>query len=558
MEAKKYSIGIDIGTTFSSIGYYDMAQTEVVVIPVENVEQNNTSSPSWVSLSQFKSKGVSLVGYSAKKDTETQYLIFDSKRMIGRKLSDVKYEDKKNWPFGVEPEKDGSIKIITMNPDTDSEESFYPEEIFAIIIRGLLNKFMEYTSCKLEDIEHVVITHPAGFEQAQIGAVRSAAMIAGLKKVEFYVEPSAAIVDYIRTCRTKPTHGSKMVVIDFGGGTLDVSCCTYDATEGTVECKSKGDPDLGGNNFDICFMNAIIEKIYLQNPALEDYFKKKKGMTTRQKEEYKRLMLRLRQETERVKIELSTSDQSEVRMEFIVGKKVVEDNEVMQPIMTRQDFESACKELFEKFDYTVKKILGKFGFTSGVKHTLLVGGSCQIPKIKSLIVKMFNANVVVPQFDGMKAVVKGATYLAFSKTQSLVVVKEHVDEPIGFEVKGGKMDPFITEDMTLPCTAVKRYSTQYDGQTEAVFKVYKGPEKFVDGMQMKYIGETQIKGIPKKPQGVVGFIVKIELDDSGDMTIYAYLDGNEGLNTRLPLTLTFDRLPQNVETMVRHTSQFFP
>ena len=262
---EKLNIGIDLGTTFSSIAAWNINHKlpELLKTP-----QDQTTIPSYISLSEMTGNGM-IVGQRAKNDIESECIIFDSKRILGRTFVKIDKKDIEMWPFDVKD--DGRPYIVVRNPlNEQGYERFEPEEVSGIILRYLMNVFRmrkpDYS------IGEIVVTVPADFTDEQRKATKTACNLAGIPNITLLNEPSAAILEYKRVMSRSISIGSKIVVIDFGGGTLDVNCCIMGENDEVKVVSTGGDQNLGGNNFDQAMMNVIKNELIKELKQFNFFF----------------------------------------------------------------------------------------------------------------------------------------------------------------------------------------------------------------------------------------------------------------------------------------------
>ncbi|EDR23652.1 chaperone protein DNAK, putative [Entamoeba dispar SAW760] len=490
VEENSFSIGIDLGTTFSSVAYYDPVKGEPVVLQDESGKEQVAS---WISISQFDKSGYTLIGSNAKSDINTECAIYDSKRIIGRDESDVSYDDREHWPFKIKGKDNGSAYI---------------------------------QQCP---ISNVVVTVPVDFNDRQREATLLACKLAGIKNVELANEPTAAIAGYKRENPNSLKNGDKVVLIDFGGGTLDVSCCKI-VNDNIIVESSGGNQNLGGNDFDNVMTDIIKERI---EDGIPGYYEKKQGMTQKEKIALNKKLVRLKKESEKIKIELSGKTDSELDLEFLLSDN--NDEILIEPTITRKEFEEECKSrgLYEEFINKIKQVTQKKGYKKGnVQLVLLIGGTCKMPKIIDEVASLFDRQTFADKnFNPLTAVAKGAAYLAYSKQSECVghkIVYDIVPTPIGIEIIGGIFEILIKEGETLPTTgATKQYYTTKDNQTSAKFNIYKGFGKYISSIGMEFITTLRVDGIPSGKAGEQSFEFTIKVNENGMMEISASVVGSD-------------------------------
>ncbi|EDS88718.1 heat shock protein 70 putative [Entamoeba histolytica] len=385
VEQDSFSIGIDLGTTYSSIGYFDVIKGESVILQ-DDLGKEQVAS--WVSLSQLTTGGFMTIGDGAKNDANSECVIYDSKRIIGRDEGEVNYEDCDKWPFEVKGRDNGSAYIECYNPQTQGIEEFEPEEISGMILKHMYDIAQMRLNNKV--ITNVVVTVPVDFKDKQRNATLLACKLAEIKNVELVNEPTAAIVAYKREYPNSLTEGNRVVVIDFGGGTLDVACCRIGKDENIQVESSGGDQNLGGNDYDIVMMDIIKQRV---EDGVEGYYEKKQGMTQQEKIILNKKLIRLKKEAERIKIELSGKPDAELDLETLLPDSDDYDNDVFEPTITRQEFEEECKNrgLYERFINKIKQVTQRKGYKKGnVQLVLFIGGTSKMPRIKQEVGKNCN------------------------------------------------------------------------------------------------------------------------------------------------------------------------
>ncbi|EMS11028.1 70-kDa heat shock protein [Entamoeba histolytica HM-3:IMSS] len=526
VEHNSFSIGIDLGTTYSSIAYYDITRGESVLVQDELGKEQVAS---WVSLSQLDKSGYTIIGNSAKNEANSECVIYDSKRIIGRDECDVNYEHRDKWPFKVKSRNNGSAYIECYNPQTQSAEEFEPEEISGMILKHMYD--IAQASLKNGQVTNVIVTVPVDFKDRQRDATLLACKLAEIKNVELINEPTAAIAEYKREYPNSLKDGDRILVIDFGGGTLDVACCKIINDNNIRVESSGGDQDLGGNDFDNVMIDMVKEKV---EDGVEGYYEKKRGMTQKEKAMYKKKLVILKKEAERIKIELSGKTDAELDFETFFGGEDY-DGYGIDPTITRQEFEEECEKrgLYERFIDKIKEITQRKGYKKGnVQLVLFVGGTSKMPRIREEVGKLFDIKTFADNnFNPLTAVAKGAAYLAYLKQDSIdsnKIVYDSVPTPIGIEVKGGKFEMLIKDGELLPTNGItKQYYTTKNSQTSASFNIYRGYGKFISSPEMEYIATLHIDGIPSGKAGEQSFKFTIQINNNGMMDIHASGVGND-------------------------------
>ncbi|GAB1226666.1 hypothetical protein ENUP19_0299G0002 [Entamoeba nuttalli] len=525
VESDSFSIGIDLGTTYSSVSYYDIVRKESVIL---QDEQKKEQVASWVSLSQLDKSGYTIIGDGAKSDANSDCVIYDSKRIIGRNESDVNYEHRDNWPFEVKSRDNGNAYIECYNPKTQSSEAFEPEEISGMILKHMYDIAQMRLNNKI--ISNVIVTVPVDFSDRQRDATLLACKLAGIKNVELVNEPTAAIVEYKKEYPDSLKNGDRVLVIDFGGGTLDVTCCRIINDNNIKVESSGGDQDLGGNEFDIVMMDIIKEKV---EECIPGYYEKKRGMTQKEKLMYKKKLIRLKKEAERIKIELSGKTDAELDVDTLLPEQL--DGYGFGPIITRQEFEEECQKrgLYERFINKIKQVTQRKGYKRGnVQLVLLIGGTSKMPRIKQEVSKLFDIKTFADKnFNPLTAVAKGAAYLSYLKKEnadSNKIVYDFVPTPIGIEVEGGIFVVLVKDGEILPTEIItKRISTTQNNQKSIELNIYRGFGKYISSIGMEYIATLRIDGIPKGKAGEQIVEFTIQINQNGVMKISGSVVGSD-------------------------------
>ncbi|EDR26423.1 heat shock cognate HSP70 protein, putative [Entamoeba dispar SAW760] len=543
------SIGIDLGLTHSSVAYYDIVRNEPIILQDKTGKEQ---IPSCVNLSQLNSSGFAVVGNVAKYDINNKCIIYDSKKIIGRDEIDVDYED---YPFEVKGRDNGSAYIECYNPLTQESEEFEPEEISGMILKYLYETAQE----KLGNhpISNVIVTVPAEFNDRQREATLLACKLAGIKNVELANELIAVIIEYKREYPNSLKNGDKIVVIDFGR-TLDVTCCKI-VNDNIIVDSSGGNENLGFNDIDKVMSDIIKERI---EEGIPGYYEQKQGMTQEEKITLNKKIIRLKKESERIKIELSDKNDTELDLELLL---LSDDYEFSTDFtITRKEFEEECykRGIYEEFINKIKQVTQRKGYKKrNVKLVILNSGICKIPRIREEVTKLFDIQTFADEsFNPLNAVVKGAAYLAFSKQETVIgheVVYDIVPTPIGIEVKGGTFKILIKDGEKLPTNIItKRYSTTKLNQTSIKFNIYKGFGKCVNSYKMEYITTLCIDRTHngKSREQIIEFTMQI--NEKGVMNICGSVIGTD---IKKEMHVNIDLSRENGETakLIKHFQSFY-
>lgn len=478
-------IGIDLGTTNSAIAVIEGGQPKIL----ENKEGHRTT-PSMVAVSK---NGERVVGIGAKRQgvTNPKNTLFSIKRLIGRRFHDAEVtHDVKVMPYEIVKRGEGvGIKL--------GEEEHTPEEISAMVLAKLKADAEERLG---EKVEGAVITVPAYFDDAQRQATKTAGEIAGLKVHRIINEPTAAALAY----GFDKKKGQQICVYDLGGGTFDVSI--LDVSEDTVEVKStNGDTHLGGDDFDRRIIDWIIEEF-----KREETIDLSKDPLALQ---------RIKEAAEKAKIELSTSQESEINQPFITSGPEGPKHLVMR--LTRSKLEELVRDLVEKTLEPVKKALKDAGFEKGaVEEIVMVGGMTRMPLVLKTVEDFFgkkpNISVNPDEVVALGAAVQAGVLQGEVKD---VLLLDVTPLSLGLETLGGVMTKLIERNTTIPTSKSQTFSTAADSQTSVEIKVYQGEREMAEGN--KLLGRFLLDGIPPAPRGVPQVEVSFDIDANGILKVSA-------------------------------------
>jgi endoplasmic reticulum chaperone BiP len=512
-------VGIDLGTTFSCVGYLGDSGVQIF-----SNDQGNRITPSWVAAT---ADGEWLVGEAAKNQAAANptNTVFDAKRLIGRKFDDAEVKaDMKLWPFKIVG-KSGNpyIRLKVKGEDKD----FAPEQISAMV----LSKMKEIAEASLgHKVKKAVVTVPAYFNDAQRQATKDAGTIANLEVVRILNEPTAAAIAY-----GLDVSGEKnIVVFDLGGGTFDVSLLTFE--NGLFEVKAvSGDTHLGGQDFD----NRIMKWALDQVPA-----------DVRGNEKFKS---RLRREAEKAKIVLSNTVVANIDLEIPGhGEKTLK--------LTRVAFEEMNRDLFSKCIPPVEKALKDAGWKKKtVDHIVLVGGSTRIPKVQELLREFFDGKELDKKVNPDEAVAFGAAMQAGvlmgnTRTQDVLVI-DATPLTLGIEVSGGVIEPLITRNTAIPTKKSKIFSTASDNQNAVSIKIFEGERPFSKDNHL--LGAFELSNIPLAPRGVPQIEVTFDLDADGILMVSAVDKASTSNAKSIRITNDKSRLsPADIERMLKEAEQF--
>ena len=490
------TVGIDLGTTNSVVSILEAGEPTVIA----NAEGARTT-PSIVA---FSKSGERLVGAPAKRQAVLN---------PDRTYTSIK----RHMGTDYRTEIDGV--------------SYTPEQISAMILQKLKSDAEAYLG---ESVTKAVITVPAYFNDAQRTATKNAGEIAGLEVLRIINEPTAAALAYGLDKKTNET----VLVYDLGGGTFDVSI--LEVGDGVFEVKStSGDTNLGGDDFDHAVLNYLAEE-----------FQKSNGIDLRKD---KQAMQRLRESSEKAKIELSSSLTTNVNLPFITadadGPKHLDVN------LTRAKFDDLTSGLVKKTKVAVDQALkdAKLKATD-IDEIILVGGSTRIPAVqelvKSLTGKEPNRSVNPDEVVAIGAAVQGGILGGEVKD---VVLLDVTPLSLGIETMGGVMTKLIERNTTIPTRKEEVFSTAADSQTSVHVKVCQGEREIA--AHNKQLGDFELSGLPPAPRGVPKIKVTFDIDANGILSVSAKDEGT-GKEQKITVTGSSNLDKSDVERMVKEAAMY--
>ena len=533
-------IGIDLGTTFSCIGVYRNAAVEIIPN-----EKGDRTTPSIVSFLDDNIYVGEQTEYKRLKDPKNK--IYAIKRIIGRNYDDKEVqEDIQKFSFKVV----NNNKRPQIEVNSNGLKKFSPEEISAKVLAKLKQSAESFLQKK---IKKVVITVPAYFTERQKQATKTAGEIAGLDVIKIINEPTAASLAYgfgkiqnnkinkilgknfvfddiaQSTYRSGFTEENKnlketqnILVFDLGGGTLDVTLLELEKGDITVKSHS-GKMHLGGEDFDNILVQYCIEQLKL------------KTSIDLNKKEFIKQKSRLKEHCEKVKRALSYSNEAEIEIESIAQGKD------LYLKITRAKFEELCKDLFNLCKEPINEVLEKSGEDKkNIDEIVLVGGSTRIPKIQSILKEYFLGKELNKRLNPDEAVAYGATIEAAIQMGAYaedVVLLDVCPFSLGIATHNKEdqnnllMTNVIKKGTKLPCKKKRVFYTSEDYQTEVLFQVFEGENKYVKDNYL--LGKFRLKSLPSKKAEEVKMDVTFELDENSILRVTAVEIENSSNNNSI-------------------------
>lgn len=479
-------IGIDLGTTNSCVSV--MEGNEPVVI------QNSEGGRTTPSVVAFTKDGERLVGAPAKRQaiTNPEKTVSSIKRFMGRMFNEVKEETGQVSYKVVSSKDDGTARVQI------DDRKYAPQEISAMVLQKMKQTAEEYLGEKVTD---AVITVPAYFNDAQRKATQEAGKIAGLDVKRIINEPTAAALAY---GLDKKDQDQTIIVYDLGGGTFDVS--VLDLGDGVFEVKSSnGDTHLGGDDFDQRLINF-----------LADEFKKDEGIDLRKDP---MAMQRLKDAAEKAKMELSSSQKTNVNLPFITATDSGPKH--LNLDITRSKFEQLVDDLVKRTITPCEKALKDAGISKNdIDQVILVGGSTRIPKIQEVVKEFFgkepSKGVNPDEVVAVGAAIQGGV---LSGDVDDVVLLDVTPLTLGIETLGGVMTKLIESNTTIPTSKKEVFSTAADSQTSVEIHILQGER--AQATANRTLGRFHLDGIPPAPRGVPQIEVTFDLDANGVLNVSA-------------------------------------
>ena len=484
-------IGIDLGTTNSCVAVMEGEDPTVI--------SNSEGSRTTPSVVAYAADNQILVGQAAKRQavTNPKNTLFAVKRLVGRKFKDKEVQkDLKHAPFSIVEAENGDAWV-----EADGVKTA-PPQISAEILKKMKKTAEDYLGAK---VDGAVVTVPAYFNDSQRQATKAAGKIAGLEVKRIINEPTAAALAF---GLDKLKSDGTIAVYDLGGGTVDISIIEMTSVDGEYQFEvisTSGDTHLGGEDFDLLLINHFVNE-----------FKKESGFDLNSDP---MALQRLKEAAEKAKIELSSTEQTEINLPYITADASGPKHFVQK--LTRAKLESLVGDLVKNSLEPVKTALKDAKLsTKDIKEVILVGGQTRMPLVQKTVTDFFGKeprrDINPDEAVALGAAIQGAV---LSGDRSDVLLLDVTPLTLGIETLGGVMTPLIEKNTTIPTNKSQVFSTAEDNQTAVTVHVLQGERK--KSLDNKSLGQFNLTDIPSAPRGTPQIEVTFDIDANGIINVSA-------------------------------------
>ena len=517
-------IGIDLGTTNSCVAVLLDGEAKII----ENAEGDRTTP----SIIAYADSGEILVGQNAKRQavTNPDNTLFAIKRLIGRRYDDdVVQRDISMVPYKIVKASNGAAWVNVKGDD------MAPPQVSAEVLKKMKKTAEDYLG---ETVTDAVVTVPAYFDDAQRQATKDAGKIAGLDVKRIVNEPTAAALAY---GMDHQRGDSKIVVYDLGGGTFDVSIIEIAEIEGEHQFEvlsTNGDTFLGGEDFDLRIIEYLAEEFKAQNSI--DLHNDPIALQ------------RLKEAAETAKIELSTSQETDINLPYITADQTGPKHLVMK--LTRSKLEALVEELVDRTMQPCRNALQDAGLaTSDIDEVILVGGQTRMPLVQTKVQSIFGReprkDVNPDEAIAMGAAIQGGVLSGDVKD---VLLLDVTPLSLGIETLGGVMSILIEKNTTIPARKEQVFSTAEDNQNAVTIQVLQGERK--EAQYNKQLGRFDLRDIPPAPRGVPQIEVRFDIDANGILNVSAK-DLATNKEQSIVITASSGLSPEDIDKMVQDAEQ---